>query len=421
MLIFLILIYKEIIKRENMTTENNRCGEQRGGGQVKVIPAELRRVLDAEYYNGFGFQCSGLPEPEILVCWVSAPYTGGIEVSGVVEKTDSSWGDGMKLNLSGLESVIRSSGVSRTFKLDDFLGRNYLSVHYDEWECIPALINLCLNRGVRVNIGNKGMTVFHPRGCRNSKGQLHVFRPFNRRNLELAIIEQTEEYVASMSKYDRSGMTEYQKYDSHVRNACGGFGRNLWQCWNWTTPQGKAFCAKLRRILRKKRPVAKSPPRYTWKGHWETCAKYKVYHSGEWSAFEPSMITVDDLIPPPVFPDVNKKRKIVEISDSEEAEVVGGSVVASSGSVGATDDGSVGASDAEETDEKGDDGESSSEKVCMICMDAYPDTMVLPCEHQVVCRECSEGLRRTNDRRTCVRCRRVISMVLEDGGCREIV
>lgn len=52
---------------------------------------------------------------------------------------------------------------------------------------------------------------------------------------------------------------------------------------------------------------------------------------------------------------------------------------------------------------------------CMICMDAPPDTLVLPCGHIVVCRSCSDQLRATRDARTCVRCRRPITDVLRDG------
>ena len=50
---------------------------------------------------------------------------------------------------------------------------------------------------------------------------------------------------------------------------------------------------------------------------------------------------------------------------------------------------------------------------CMICLDKIADTMILPCEHVVVCKECSIGLRNTNDHHTCVRCRRPITDILE--------
>jgi hypothetical protein len=59
---------------------------------------------------------------------------------------------------------------------------------------------------------------------------------------------------------------------------------------------------------------------------------------------------------------------------------------------------------------------SSEENICMICLAAAPNTLVLPCQHRVVCRTCSEGLRATPDNRVCVRCRRPITNVIWDGG-----
>lgn len=50
---------------------------------------------------------------------------------------------------------------------------------------------------------------------------------------------------------------------------------------------------------------------------------------------------------------------------------------------------------------------------CMICLDKAPSTIVLPCEHVVVCTPCSIQLRNTPDRAICVQCRRPISDVLE--------
>ena len=50
---------------------------------------------------------------------------------------------------------------------------------------------------------------------------------------------------------------------------------------------------------------------------------------------------------------------------------------------------------------------------CMICLENLPNTMVLPCGHCVVCKECSEKLENTNDARTCVRCRRDITHILD--------
>jgi hypothetical protein len=51
--------------------------------------------------------------------------------------------------------------------------------------------------------------------------------------------------------------------------------------------------------------------------------------------------------------------------------------------------------------------------VCMVYLEKPPDTMVLPCEDVVVCKQCSYGLKDTPDKNTCVQCRRPIEHVLD--------
>lgn len=50
---------------------------------------------------------------------------------------------------------------------------------------------------------------------------------------------------------------------------------------------------------------------------------------------------------------------------------------------------------------------------CVICYEREADTMVLPCEHVVVCKQCSAKLKGTANERLCVYCRRTIDYVLE--------
>lgn len=63
------------------------------------------------------------------------------------------------------------------------------------------------------------------------------------------------------------------------------------------------------------------------------------------------------------------------------------------------------------TEGEGEDDDNT----CLICMDQKPDTLVLPCMHSVVCRACSAKLQQTGDARTCVKCRRPIENVMQDG------
>ena len=61
-----------------------------------------------------------------------------------------------------------------------------------------------------------------------------------------------------------------------------------------------------------------------------------------------------------------------------------------------------------------DDQQMDGGEECMICMDNKANTLVVPCGHSVVCAVCSEKLKDTPDRLTCVRCRSPIEEVLSD-------
>jgi hypothetical protein len=56
------------------------------------------------------------------------------------------------------------------------------------------------------------------------------------------------------------------------------------------------------------------------------------------------------------------------------------------------------------------------EENCMVCLSVTPNTKALPCEHVVVCEECSRNLSRTADHKTCVRCRKPIERVMYANG-----
>lgn len=62
-------------------------------------------------------------------------------------------------------------------------------------------------------------------------------------------------------------------------------------------------------------------------------------------------------------------------------------------------------------DESVDESEEITE--CMVCWTNPPNTMVLPCEHVVVCKQCSDGLKNTADSQTCIRCRNPIVYVCD--------
>jgi hypothetical protein len=51
--------------------------------------------------------------------------------------------------------------------------------------------------------------------------------------------------------------------------------------------------------------------------------------------------------------------------------------------------------------------------MCMVCLEAAPATMVLPCEHCVACKKCSDELKDTINKDKCIYCRRSITDVLD--------
>lgn len=53
-----------------------------------------------------------------------------------------------------------------------------------------------------------------------------------------------------------------------------------------------------------------------------------------------------------------------------------------------------------------------NEKLCMVCLNAEPNTMVEPCHHIVVCAKCSKQLEKTHDAHVCVKCREPITGVI---------
>lgn len=65
-------------------------------------------------------------------------------------------------------------------------------------------------------------------------------------------------------------------------------------------------------------------------------------------------------------------------------------------------------------DEEEEEEKAVKAQVCMVCLDAQADTLVLPCMHSVVCRVCSTGLRNTNDANICIQCRQPISSIEMD-------
>lgn len=65
------------------------------------------------------------------------------------------------------------------------------------------------------------------------------------------------------------------------------------------------------------------------------------------------------------------------------------------------------------TQEPTSSNKKEEEILCMVCQVEKPNTMVLPCEHMVVCLTCSEALERSPWSEKCIYCQQKISEVLK--------
>lgn len=170
-------------------------------------------------------------------------------------------------------------------------------------------------------------------------------------------------------------------------------GRRRWVLHphNYVTPEGQALARRLRQL----------------NGKPETPRCHRLYEHhvqpAEWPRYflPPAAVEVVAVVPPRA-PAAAQDADVVVVAPPPQA-AAGPSDADDVVVVPPPPQVAAGPSDADEVTE------------CMICMDARPDTLVLPCEHVVVCRECSAGLRATRDAHTCVRCRRSITEVLMDG------
>lgn len=66
-----------------------------------------------------------------------------------------------------------------------------------------------------------------------------------------------------------------------------------------------------------------------------------------------------------------------------------------------------------QTKQEKEENENENENLCIICFENQPNTIVSPCGHCVVCKKCPDGLKNTNDKKTCVACRNYINFIEE--------
>lgn len=310
---------------------------------------ELEKCFEIDYWNGFGFQYS-----EGMLIIAQLWFATGNDIDEDV-----------------VANYVCEKTPSRTVKGVDFLGRKFIKVHFSEWDLIPIIFQCLIDRGdLCVATHTTSPVIFQ-------KGDTFSFREMETKRVA---------YLNAEYAQLKSWRKMYEvKTKSHV------YLKN----YNWHTEEGKKLCASIRAEFKPGKPVCKTKyGHYVWPGIDETCRKFKVLWHGGWSAYKPSILTVDDLIP---------------LSNLEVPAIAAkGSTTSGEKDIDQRETASVGAPASVGQHPNVDAQE------CSICMVNEPDTVVLPCMHKVVCGSCSRELSRTNDRAVCVQCRRPITDVLYD-------
>jgi hypothetical protein len=316
---------------------------------------DVLRCFTIEYINSFGFQADEAKSSVSLTIAVIslAPAKSGYDSD-----------DETVRRIDGKEIVrrLREKTGSKTVGWFDWIGRNCIDIDYTEWELIPAVMQALIDMGDLYVV---------PR-CKHDCSFKHG-EQFSYAAMEQKTIANFRESAIVLAGGDLR-----RTYD-----IIGGRHSAFKKHYNWHTAEGKQFCTELRAALRCKKPIANaSKSQYFFARFEETCRQNRFLHRGLWSSYEPSNQRVDVFL----LPQNEVKDKVEE--DNQ---------------------------DAAQDEKRSKKEDKEEERLCSICLDRPANTLVLPCEHCVVCSECSRDLEKSNDARLCVQCRRPISAVLEDG------
>lgn len=351
---------------------------------------ELEKCFSIDNWNAFGFQYDCNTDGKFIIARIS--QKGG-------DHTDE-------------DAIAKYAGDktgSKTVSGRDFLGYKFVEVHYTEWELIPAVFQCLIDRGDLWVATHTNCSVGF------EKGETFSFHEMERKRVEYLLAER-KQWGSWRKVCDIQG-----KWHVYLKN------------FNWHTKEGKDLCVSIRAELKPGKPQCKTKyGHYVWKGVDATCRKHKALWHGVWSGYKPSALTVDDLIPLEETATTTSSA-IQSTSSTTNQTVPAVSLPSADTKKGA----SPKAGDKRKADDDDDDNaESVMEPMpkratpvptpthpheeeelieeCFICLTNEPDTVVLPCMHKVVCGECSKKLSTTNDKHTCVRCRRPITDVLYD-------
>lgn len=228
--------------------------------------------------NGFGFKVIGR-------------NPGTITLAQVQLKPDY-WGE-----YQGQEKLLEqvlSDTKCKSVKLDNYLGKNFISIDYLDWNQIPEIIKSVLDKtSYNVCMYTRLNPIFQTKDT------------FSWEKMEQDPIEKILKYciekcetIPQIRTLDEVLQKQMHTLDEFKILALREFATDIipkhdldiWiSPWNWTTEEGRKFCTLLTRAFPKETPPKKSFLEFSNFNH-ETCKKYKVLHFGLWNSTLDSVI-----------------------------------------------------------------------------------------------------------------------------------
>jgi hypothetical protein len=296
-------------------------------------PLDLQKLLQAAYHNGFGFQADGVePKGYLVIAFLSRDNEAAIHEDAETK-------------------IWQSDLQTDQLKIDEWLGRTFVQVHWTLYSRIPEILQYAVNHGFNVLLRSR-FDIYFKVGDK----------------IDTSLFEET--FIAQLKWRAENMRFSFQEFFKI------GYHRQ-WQffCpWNWQTETGKSFCDYLRKTLPDEIDAdADQCNFYQWKGTSDTILRYCLWNLGQ---PEPALV-----------PEQKQPEKKTHI-----AVQVATFHVCLHHPV-----------------------PNKPRDMCILCEEREANTKVLPCEDVVVCLECSNQLKNTPDRAICIKCRRPIEMILADG------
>jgi hypothetical protein len=252
-----------------------------------------------------------------------------------------------------LQAQLRQELNSHTVTVNDFIGNYFLTHHFTEWSLIPDIFRVAITKGCNWISPN----ILHLAPRVSFTGQAFSFE-----EAERLTIEKFETVAAMFKDSANPWKTCFELL---------GSPKPMRRFYNYRTEEGKMFCAELCAKIGK--PLADTSKEAMSALPWwfdlpevdAACREYEVLHYAAWSKRE--------------LKQAPNKRNLSENEESPKRQK-----------------------------------KSSELTQCVVCMEHVADTIVLPCQHIVVCHLCSVKLAQSHFAKQCIYCRQAITEVLTD-------